>query len=165
MAVRLASPFSGTTRRRVSLEHEKSKVFSAPSVAWGASLKPWNESLTAGPAEMLGRVFDISHAPPADRSATVPERPVAAASPPIKRWNQSQTTGAADMLRLGPTSAALRPPLWVAPPSLDISVSFKNTARLMAEPRTNELMEKIVSLCKRRGFIFQSSEIYGGING
>lgn len=26
------------------------------------------------------------------------------------------------------------------------------------------LMEKLVSLCKRRGFIFQSSEIYGGIN-
>ncbi len=35
----------------------------------------------------------------------------------------------------------------------------------MAEPKTNEWMEKIVSLCKRRGFIFQSSEIYGGING
>lgn len=35
----------------------------------------------------------------------------------------------------------------------------------MAEPKTQELMEKIVSLCKRRGFIFQSSEIYGGING
>ena len=35
----------------------------------------------------------------------------------------------------------------------------------MAEPKTNELMEKIVSLCKRKGFIFQSSEIYGGING
>src|SRR5450755_4741208 len=35
----------------------------------------------------------------------------------------------------------------------------------MAEPKTSELMEKIVSLCKRRGFIFQSSEIYGGING
>jgi glycyl-tRNA synthetase len=35
----------------------------------------------------------------------------------------------------------------------------------MAEPKTNELMEKIVSLCKRRGFIFQSSEIYGGLNG
>lgn len=28
-----------------------------------------------------------------------------------------------------------------------------------------ELMDKIISLCKRRGFIFQSSEIYGGING
>ena len=26
----------------------------------------------------------------------------------------------------------------------------------------NDLMEKLVSLCKRRGFIFQSSEIYGG---
>ena len=26
-------------------------------------------------------------------------------------------------------------------------------------------MERIVALCKRRGFIFQSSEIYGGING
>jgi glycyl-tRNA synthetase len=26
-------------------------------------------------------------------------------------------------------------------------------------------MEKIVSLCKRRGFIFQGSEIYGGLNG
>jgi len=35
----------------------------------------------------------------------------------------------------------------------------------MAEPKDNLLMEKIVSLCKRRGFIFQSSEIYGGING
>src|SRR5512137_1388425 len=35
----------------------------------------------------------------------------------------------------------------------------------MAEPKTSELMEKIVSLCKRRGFIFQSSEIYCGLNG
>src|SRR3954463_7236289 len=26
-------------------------------------------------------------------------------------------------------------------------------------------MEKIVSLCKRRGFVFQSAEIYGGLNG
>ena len=26
-------------------------------------------------------------------------------------------------------------------------------------------MEKIVSLCRRRGFLFQSSEIYGGLNG
>ena len=35
------------------------------------------------------------------------------------------------------------------------------TAPATAIPR----MEKIVSLCKRRGFIFQSSEIYGGLNG
>src|SRR3954452_19865232 len=35
----------------------------------------------------------------------------------------------------------------------------------MAEPKENLLMEKIVSLCKRRGFVFQSSEIYRGIHG
>ena len=35
----------------------------------------------------------------------------------------------------------------------------------MSEPKEIPLMEKIVSFCKRRGFIFQSSEIYGGING
>jgi glycyl-tRNA synthetase len=29
----------------------------------------------------------------------------------------------------------------------------------------NELMEKIVSLCKRRGFVFPGSEIYGGLAG
>ena len=28
---------------------------------------------------------------------------------------------------------------------------------------TNDLMEKIVSLCKRRGFVFPGSEIYGGL--
>src|SRR4030095_9286720 len=51
------------------------------------------------------------------------------------------------------------------PARLDITLAFSNTARPMAEARENVLMEKIVSLCKRRGFIFQSSEIYGGING
>jgi len=34
----------------------------------------------------------------------------------------------------------------------------------MAEPSEN-LMDKLTALCKRRGFIFQSSEIYGGIGG
>lgn len=36
----------------------------------------------------------------------------------------------------------------------------------MSTPKSdqkNDVMEKIVSLCKRRGFIFQSSEIYGGL--
>ncbi len=32
-------------------------------------------------------------------------------------------------------------------------------------PGARLAMKEIVSLCKRRGFIFQSSEIYGGING
>ena len=35
----------------------------------------------------------------------------------------------------------------------------------MSTPTDSQRMEKIVSLCKRRGFIFQSSEIYGGLNG
>src|SRR5712692_3188017 len=42
---------------------------------------------------------------------------------------------------------------------------LEKTLAPMAEPKTIELMEKIVSLCKRRGFIFQSSEVYGGLNG
>ena len=32
-------------------------------------------------------------------------------------------------------------------------------------PKQDNLMEKIVSLCKRRGFIYPSSEIYGGFSG
>lgn len=35
----------------------------------------------------------------------------------------------------------------------------------MADTDRSGLMEKIVALCKRRGFIFQDSEIYGGQNG
>jgi len=34
-----------------------------------------------------------------------------------------------------------------------------------AEPKTTASMEEIVALCKRRGFIFPASELYGGING
>ncbi len=35
----------------------------------------------------------------------------------------------------------------------------------MKKQEENNLMEKIVSLCKRRGFVFQGSEIYGGLAG
>ncbi len=35
----------------------------------------------------------------------------------------------------------------------------------IAKNNQNEIVEKIVSLAKRRGFVFQSSEIYGGLNG
>ena len=34
----------------------------------------------------------------------------------------------------------------------------------MGAEKTNDLMDKLVSLCKRRGFIFPSSEIYGGLS-
>ena len=35
----------------------------------------------------------------------------------------------------------------------------------MAEPTTLESLDALISLCKRRGYVFQSSEIYGGLNG
>ena len=35
----------------------------------------------------------------------------------------------------------------------------------MSQPADQSRMDRIVSLAKRRGFIFQSSEIYGGLNG
>jgi len=34
----------------------------------------------------------------------------------------------------------------------------------VAKPATDQTMEKLVSLCKRRGYVFGSSEIYGGLN-
>jgi glycyl-tRNA synthetase len=33
----------------------------------------------------------------------------------------------------------------------------------MATPKKENLMDKIVSLAKRRGFVFPGSEIYGGL--
>ncbi len=44
-------------------------------------------------------------------------------------------------------------------------IRFGDVKNMGKEGKTDDLMEKIVALCKRRGFIFQSSEIYGGING
>jgi glycyl-tRNA synthetase len=41
--------------------------------------------------------------------------------------------------------------------------SAQDDARESNMPENNDLMEKIVSLCKRRGFIFPGSEIYGGL--
>jgi glycyl-tRNA synthetase (class II) len=35
----------------------------------------------------------------------------------------------------------------------------------MSRPSGSELMERIVALAKRRGFVFPASEIYGGLNG
>ncbi|HTE48365.1 MAG TPA: glycine--tRNA ligase [Candidatus Paceibacterota bacterium] len=43
-----------------------------------------------------------------------------------------------------------------------MSENNKNTKNNAGE---NNVMEKIVSLCKRRGFVFSSSEIYGGLAG
>lgn len=49
-----------------------------------------------------------------------------------------------------------------------VPVLKNSLPKLMSENASEKntvLMEKIVSLCKRRGFIFQSAEIYGGLNG
>ena len=48
------------------------------------------------------------------------------------------------------------------PPSFKIGGGPLPAMAKKSQP--NDLMEKIVSLTKRRGFIFQSSEIYGGLN-
>jgi glycyl-tRNA synthetase len=42
---------------------------------------------------------------------------------------------------------------------------MSHTASQPAKPARAKSMDEIVALCRRRGFIFQSSEIYGGING
>ena len=36
---------------------------------------------------------------------------------------------------------------------------------MSSRPEGSALMEKLVSLCKRRGFVYPASEIYGGLNG
>ena len=48
---------------------------------------------------------------------------------------------------------------------LDLPEAFRHSPPTMADTKPVNLMDKIVALCKRRGFVFQSSEIYGGING
>ena len=42
-------------------------------------------------------------------------------------------------------------------------VGFFGILFKMEKPEQNNLMEKIISLCKRRGFVFPGSEIYGGL--
>ena len=50
--------------------------------------------------------------------------------------------------------------------AIDASLDRANFLSLMSQKKAaSDRMEKIVSLCKRRGFVFQSSEIYGGLNG
>src|SRR5499427_7786493 len=50
--------------------------------------------------------------------------------------------------------------------SFDIDSTFviRHSSFVIEQERPMD-MEKLVALCRRRGFIFQSSEIYGGING
>ena len=54
-------------------------------------------------------------------------------------------------------------PIWNLPPKICILIHEIDVGKeeSMAAPS----MEAIVSLCKRRGFIFPGSEIYGGLQG
>lgn len=48
----------------------------------------------------------------------------------------------------------------------DETVVIRTGQQTMAEPtQPTSVMDQIVSLCKRRGFVYQASEIYGGIRG
>lgn len=44
-------------------------------------------------------------------------------------------------------------------------MQIKKSAKKEKDNKEDDLMEKIVSLCKRRGFVFPGSEIYGGLAG
>ena len=51
------------------------------------------------------------------------------------------------------------------PEANQTNTASANADAASAAPATTKSMDDIVALCRRRGFIFQSSEIYGGING
>src|SRR5436190_19494022 len=64
-------------------------------------------------------------------------------------------------------AAALGPRLlfcWVDKKSSAQARPLNEEVRSMAEATAN-VMEQIVSLCKRRAFVYPASEIYGGLNG
>src|SRR6266545_3788348 len=86
---------------------------------WPLADKP---PVPIGPIPSGGRI--------SERSATVPERPVAAASPSTKRRDESQVTGRADMLRLGlrPQPRSW-PPLWITPVPMFVRWRFLTLRR------------------------------------
>ncbi len=68
-------------------------------------------------------------------------------------------------LNLGPRIPENQLRLMQAIIKLDPNVGFHTFIPLMTKQSAKYSLDKIVGLCKRRGFIFPSSEIYGGING
>ena len=46
---------------------------------------------------------------------------------------------------------------------IDLARPVSRVRAVATEAEDRVTMEKIVSLCKRRGFVFPSSEIYGGL--
>src|SRR5437867_4422896 len=66
-------------------------------------------------------------------------------------------TGSGVPQPMPPNAAQIPRPRWAKPTLQDPSMSDAKT-----EPT---VMEQIVALCKRRGFVYPASEIYGGIRG
>ena len=67
-----------------------------------------------------------------------------------------------------PTPTSAPPPVEIERSRIASSRRFPGEADEhddASEPNASEEHGRIVALCRRRGFIFQSSEIYGGING
>ena len=95
---------------------------------------------------------------------------------PMRRIRRTETVrcpeGAA-LFRgvLRPVDASTRGRCRLGAQSVDSSAPARFSRRYTCPPcsarsgAVMDSMEKIVSLCKRRGFIFPSSEIYGGLNG
>ena len=57
------------------------------------------------------------------------------------------------------------PPALPTKPEIRYTDAFAAPSLLRVEAVAIMEMEQLVALCKRRGFLFQSSEIYGGLNG
>src|SRR5688572_7436936 len=53
----------------------------------------------------------------------------------------------------------------IAPADRRYPLSLLKVRAMSEAAPTANVMEQIVALCKRRGFIYQASEIYGGIKG
>ncbi len=56
-------------------------------------------------------------------------------------------------------------PIFSSPKKILYLQIQKITRFIIKQNNQNTVLEKIVSLAKRKGFVFQSSEIYGGLNG
>src|SRR6185503_6312963 len=54
--------------------------------------------------------------------------------------------------------------VYTVSPVISPAIGARPMSEAQSKPEAN-VMEQIVSLCKRRGFVYPASEIYGGING
>src|SRR5690349_19801515 len=89
-------------------------------------------------------------------------------SPFMGRWRRSRRRGIGfdDRLRLSACGRGVRPIYGnsILPIYGEVARSAGGATPPLTVPR-DQVMEKVVALTKRRGFIYPSSEIYGGLSG